>query len=133
MLIRTPVKTEKRHRRQPRGTSSRAVVPLTLASAAYDADRWTLTLAFGRAIEIGALDVEQVTVLDGAVNGMAFRGTGDPGPQLLTPTTVEVALIDIGEFTGGGVRMTATAATGIVADDDGGTWAGVTDLALPFG
>jgi hypothetical protein len=71
-------------------------------------------------------------VKDGAFNGMAFRGTSDPGPQLLNPTTVKVWLIDIGEFTGGGVLLSATGATGIVADDDGGTWAGVTDLGLPY-
>jgi hypothetical protein len=30
------------------------------------------------------------------------------------------------------VTLTATALTGIVAVDDGGTWAGVSELGLPF-
>jgi hypothetical protein len=33
---------------------------------------------------------------------------------------------------GPGTELTATSATGIVAVDDGGTWAGVSDLSMPF-
>jgi len=44
---------------------------------------------------------------------------------------VEITLVPIGTASGA-LRISATAASGIVAVDDGGTWAGVTDLGLPF-
>ena len=36
------------------------------------------------------------------------------------------------DWSSGDISLTASAGTGIVAENDGGTWAGVTDLALPF-
>jgi hypothetical protein len=38
----------------------------------------------------------------------------------------------IGEAEIGAVTLTATAETGIVAVDDGGTWAGAVNQTLPF-
>ena len=52
--------------------------------------------------------------------------------EMLSPDTVTLVCITDGEFTGAGVTMTATGATGIVAADDGTPWAGVTELGLPF-
>jgi hypothetical protein len=46
--------------------------------------------------------------------------------------TVKLILQVIGGASGGRVLLTATALTGIVAAGDGGTWAGVTELELPY-
>ena len=55
------------------------------------------------------------------------------GPAtVVNPTTIQVFLEQIGSPTVSDVELTATAATGIVATDDGGTWPGVTALVLPF-
>jgi len=45
---------------------------------------------------------------------------------------VSVNLQVVGEPTGALTTLTASAATGIVAVDDGGTWAGTTNTELPF-
>jgi hypothetical protein len=50
----------------------------------------------------------------------------------LSPTTLRVFLAGIAEWIGEGVTISVSAANGIVAADDGGAWAGATDLALPF-
>ena len=52
--------------------------------------------------------------------------------ELVNPTTVRVALNAIGGAMTPGVHLTAGAANGIVAADDGGAWAGVVELALPW-
>jgi hypothetical protein len=86
-------------------------------------------LTFDRPIDIAGIQVDQVSVAVASVN-QTFRGTG--APLVVSPTAVRVSLVSIGPQSGTGVRLTATAATGIVAVDDGGTWSGVTNLTLPF-
>ena len=43
-----------------------------------------------------------------------------------------MSLVEVGPYAGFGHRLTASAATGIVAVDDGGTWAGIVDQSLPY-
>ena len=105
-------------------------MPLTLVSAAYDNDSVTLTLTFDRAIDIAGLVGGDVIVNDADITGNLYEATG---PATLTsPTTVRIELNGVGEATGTGVRLSAGSANGIVAEDDGGTWAGVADVELPF-
>jgi hypothetical protein len=54
------------------------------------------------------------------------------GAFLVTPTTVEIFLVDPTPASGTGTTLAVTAASGIVAIDDGGTWTGVAGLPLPF-
>jgi hypothetical protein len=45
---------------------------------------------------------------------------------------VQFSLNRIGSASESGEHLFASATSGIVAVNDGGTWAGVTDLALPY-
>ena len=106
--------------------------PLTLAAADLEFDGGgdrVLRLTFDRAIDVADLDGSQITVEDTAETGFIFAGT--VAVALPTPQSVVVGLTPTGSAEGP-TDVTATASTGIVAADDGGTWAGVTDLELPF-
>ena len=117
--------------RKRRGASATVpAVELTLVSATYEKDNTSLTLGFDRAISIGAFDGTAIVLDDDAYLSMKFDGTA--GAALVNPTTVQIFLSDIGSPTTTGVKLTASALTGIVAVDDGGTWAGGTELELPF-
>ena len=109
-----------------------AVVPvaLVLVSATYDYTGPTLTLVFDRAVEIGGFSGSAIGVEDAQEN--FFRYTGDGGAELLGPATVRITLVPFDDATGTGVRLNASALSGIVAVDDGGTWAGASALGLPF-
>jgi hypothetical protein len=122
----------RRHRRiKPRAeTQAPPPAALTLVAAAYDNDSVTLTLTFDRAIDIAGIVGGDVIVNDADITGNLYEATG---PATLTsPTTVRIELNGVGEATGTGVRLSAGSANGIVAEDDGGTWAGVADVELPF-
>jgi hypothetical protein len=51
----------------------------------------------------------------------------------ITPSEVRMAAQIVEAYAGPDVLQAASAVNGIVAVDDGGTWAGVTQLALPLG
>ena len=61
---------------------------------------------------------------------LSFDATG--GATITTPDTIVLALTEIGVSTGPGQTFSASADTGIVAVDDGGTWAGAVNQGLPF-
>jgi hypothetical protein len=103
---------------------------LVLAAAVYDKDAPFVDLAFDRAIDIDAMDVTQVLVDDDTFTGS--RLVGFETPVLVAATTVRVPLNPIDGAMHPDIHLTTTGGTGIVAVDDGGTWAGVSDLALPF-
>ena len=105
-------------------------VPLTLVSASYDPAEVFLTLVFDRAVNIGAYDGSGIRVDDDVFNVLEYNGTG--GATLTGPATVLVTLSDDGNPPTGAPSLNASNASGIVAVDDGGTWAGATNLPLPF-
>ena len=105
-------------------------VALVLVSASFDTDDFSVVLAFDRAVDASALDAAQITLDDGVYAAGSFVGSGPA--TVINPTTIKVFLEEIGGPTVPDVELSATAATGIVATDDGGTWAGVTALVLPF-
>ncbi len=117
-----------RVRRKRRAIGSPGPVALMLVAAEFDPSV-SVTLTFDRDIDITSLVASAVIVND-APEAIAYRGDG-PG-TLLTPRKVVIALVEDGGQGGPVVTLTAGAGNGIVADDDGGTWAGVTDVALPF-
>ncbi|MDB5321549.1 MAG: hypothetical protein JWN40_3180 [Phycisphaerales bacterium] len=106
-------------------------VALTLVSAAYDQDAGTVTLAFDRAIDAAGFQGAQIALADGVFSGGTYEGAVG-APTIVNPTTISIALEEIGPAPLPSVTLSATALTGIVAVDDGGTWAGATNLVLPF-
>ena len=104
-------------------------MPLTLVAAEFGEATW-VRLTFDRPINIAALVGPQVTIDDAPIT--EFRWAGTATATLLGPAIVRIDVALAGPASGPGTTLTASAATGIVAVDDGGTWAGVSDLPLPF-
>jgi hypothetical protein len=125
----TPAKRRVGRRRRQGVPSSPAPAGLTLVAATYDPDT-SVDLTFDRPIDVGAFDGAAVVVEDGEIVGAKYDGQG--GATLLNPTTVRISLLEVGPPDGPPVTLSASAANGIVAADDGGAWAGVTGLVLPF-
>jgi hypothetical protein len=128
-----PFKTAKRRvprKRRAPGATPPGPATLTLIAATYDTGTLTLSLTFDRAVNIDALDGAAITVDDPVFHEASYPGDG--GAVLVTPDTVEIALGLPLAPTGTVQTLTATAANGIVAVDDGGTWPGVVEVALPF-
>jgi hypothetical protein len=119
-----------RHRSQPAQQAVAAPVALALVAAYYDGDAPGVHLIFDRAIDVSGLVLSAFTVLDGP-DFIHFAGTGTP--FMVGPSEVLVFLHNAGSASGSEVLLTAGAANGIAAVDDGGTWEGATALELPFG
>ena len=105
---------------------------LNLVSAAYDETGLTLTLVFDRALDaMVGFAASQVSVNDGSFNMGLYRGTGEG--TFVSPTTIQVALVRTSDAAEAPVTLSATALTLVrAADGDRGTWAGATDLGLPY-
>jgi hypothetical protein len=126
-----PFKTVKpRVHRKRRLVMTPAPAALMLVAASFDTVGVTALLTFDRAVDASGFVADQVTVIDGVTNASKYGGVG--AATVISPTTIRVALDWIDDGPLGAVTLTATGLTGIVAVDDGGTWAGVTDLVLPF-
>jgi hypothetical protein len=131
MLLPAPPLVLRKPRKRfpvPKKPNVAPAAPLVLVSATYDRPA-SVDLTFDRAIDVSGIDPAALLVWDGEF-GFEYQGDGEV--ELLSPTTVRVLLNGIAEWTGEGVTMSVGADNGIVASDDGGMWAGVTDLALPF-
>jgi hypothetical protein len=121
-----------RRRRKPGGATQAPPAALVLVAASYDEIEGLLLLTFDRAVSVdGFVGGAAIVVRDGAFNLTAYQAAAD-GASVEAPDQVLIVLTPTGAASGGDVEMTATAASGIVAVDDGGTWAGVTGLLLPF-
>jgi hypothetical protein len=122
-----------RHRAREHASTAEATPPpvaLTLGGATYDTDDFSVVLTFDRAVDASGLNAAAVTLEDGEFAAGSFVGSGPA--TVIGPTTIRVFLEEIGGPSVPDVELTATAMTGIVAVDDGGTWEGVTGLVLPF-
>ena len=103
---------------------------LVLVSASYDDTIPMVFLVFDRAVDASVFVVGAVTVIDGSIAPGVYGGAGAFGIE--SPTTLSVVLERLGDAPVGPVTLSATALSGLTAVDDGGTWAGVTDVGLPF-
>jgi hypothetical protein len=133
MLLFPSARFQKRHanvQRTPPGAPPTPPATLVLVSASYDENVAVLTLTFDRAIDASGLSAAQITVYDGSFNSDAYAGSG--AAMILSPTTIQIALVITGPASVAPVTMTASALSGIVAVHDGGTWAGVSELGLPY-
>ena len=128
MILINPVPFVPKPKRA-RGTPTPPPAALTLVAATYLEKEW-VQLTFDRAIDIAAIDPTQIVIDDDQFSGWKLGGLS--GATLVDPVTVQVPLDRIDNSSEAGVHLFATASSGIVASDDGGTWAGVSELALPF-
>lgn len=126
LVLLFPAANFRKPRAKPTATPP---APLVLVSASFDPDGPEVYLTFDRAIDISGLVVAQFAVADGP-DGHTLIGAFTP--LLVAPNEVQVLMQITGAASGDGVLLTASAANGIVAVDDGGTWAGVSDLAMPW-
>ena len=101
-----------------------------MLSAAYDSGEPALWLVFDRAVNIAAINTAAFILEDAQFNNFRYDGGG--GAELTGPETLKVLLVEVDNASGSGVKLSVAAGNGVVAVDDGGTWAGVSDLALPF-
>ena len=104
-------------------------VALMLVSASFDAGLVILRLNFDRPINISGLSAGQLIVNDHDTDTQ-YGGQG--AGMLIDPTTVDVEMTELQSMGFPDTRLTTIGPSGIVAVDDGGTWAGVVDLLLPF-
>ncbi|HEV2292656.1 MAG TPA: hypothetical protein VGR35_02300 [Tepidisphaeraceae bacterium] len=102
---------------------------LNLVAAELDLGGPWVTLTFDRAIDVAGF-VGSAIVVEDETAGTTFQGIVPA--TLIGPTAVRIDLTDFDPYSGAGSFLTASAGTGIVAVDDGGMWAGVTELVLPF-
>jgi hypothetical protein len=116
-------------RKPPLHRARTAPVALTLVAATWE-ESPSVTLVFDRPVDVSGIDVTLVRV---DIASLGFTYVGFQTPVVVTPTTVQILLTGVAEYAGPGVILNAAAGNGVVAADDGGTWAGVADLALPFG
>jgi hypothetical protein len=101
-----------------------------LVAAYYDENVGVLRLQFDRAINIAALNGAAITVRDGTWDQTTYNGVSDV--SVIDPQTIDLTLVPVGSWSVNEETLTATAHSGIVAVNDGGTWPGVTNLTLPF-
>jgi len=102
---------------------------LVLESAVYNWGSNWVRLTFDRAIDISAMNVAAISVANKTDTDTIYGGTGTP--TAVSATTVQASLTPTGATTSGANNLlTVTASNGIAAEDDGGTWAGVTDYVL---
>jgi hypothetical protein len=130
MFVPSVPKFRKRYKPLKRKGAEAPPVAIVLASATYDIETESVILTFDRAVDASAYDPAAITVQDGEFAVGLFVGSGPA--TVVNPTTIQVFLEQIGSPTVSDVELSATAASGIVAVDDGAAWAGVTGLALPW-
>jgi hypothetical protein len=129
MLIIPPPKRKKKAPAPPQGATRPPAVALTLASAAFDADAAVLNLAFDRAIDVAGIIASRFVIHDGP-GFHAWTGNGEV--TLTGPNAVQLRLVQTGDDSGPETLLDVGAGNGIVAVDDGGTWAGAAGLVLPW-
>lgn len=130
MLVLPPVPFRRRRGRVKTAPVPPPGAPLMLVSADYNESDATLTLQFDRAVNIAALNGAAITVRDGSIDNAIYNGIS--AVSMIDPRTIYLTLVSVGPYNIPGVTLTVTAQSGIAAANDGGTWAGATNLAVPF-
>jgi hypothetical protein len=126
-LLMFPAKAPVRRRRKGVQFSGPPAGPM-LVGVSYEASG-AMQLRFDRAVDVSGADTTKIVVSDASL-GQMLRGTGAAGQQ--TGEDAIVFLEPVGPSVGTGVRLSASVGNGIVAIDNGGAWAGVSDVEIPF-
>ena len=103
-----------------------------MVSANYNDGTAEVILVFDREIDVSAFVGGQITLDDGQFTFTTYLANAAPFQD--GPTTLRLPLDNSGSSSISDVRLTASALTGIVAVDDGGTWPGTggAGVLLPF-
>jgi hypothetical protein len=129
MVSIPPPKYRKRRRAKAKANQPTPPgAPLVLVSASWEVGG-SVTVTFDRAVDLSGVVPGALVVNDGPT-GFTYQGTSVLDHP--TPETAVVECSGVSEYEGPGVVLNVSAESGIVAVDDGGTWAGVTDLELPY-
>jgi hypothetical protein len=102
-----------------------------LVSATYQSGALMVVMQFNKAIDISEFDGGELELDDGTFNHRSYVA-GDAA-TLVNATTMQVGLASLFGDSEPGVFLTVSGDSGIVAVDGSGEWAGVNELALPFG
>jgi hypothetical protein len=102
---------------------------VVLTKAIYNSSGLFIELTFDRAINSSGLNGSQIRV-DDQLQGHWYLATGTV--IVLSPTSLRIFLTLGGSTSGPADLLNVSAGNGIVAVNDGGAWAGVTNLAMPF-
>jgi hypothetical protein len=125
----TIAKPRMHHKRRSAAPPSTATLVLVQAIYPVEGVGGAIDLVFDREISIEGLDGTQIIVKDGVITGMinnvAFGERQDA-------QTVRLFLQGLEDYSVPNQLLDATGDSGIVAVDDGGTWAGVVELGLPW-
>ena len=89
----------------------------------------SITITFDRYIDIAAINPGAVRVVDGVTTLMSYVGSS---AIAFGPGTVKIFCTSTGSVPAGTQILNAGANSGIVAVNDGGTWAGAVNVGLPF-
>ena len=112
--------------RKPAKVAEPPVIPMTLVGAVYQ-NQSAVRLTFDQAIDTSTVIADGFNVFDGDAQKQ-FIGTSY---SLVTPNTIAIELIIIGEYLGAGVVLYADESNGIKSVS-GAAWDGVSGLGLPF-
>jgi hypothetical protein len=129
MLIPLPPKSHRRRVRLKATAANPPPTALTLVEASFDTvDGVYLRLTFDRAIDASGLNGSAIQL---GVNEFGYLYDATGPFEMYAPETINILMVQIGGYEGDDI-LNATSASGIVAVDDGGAWAGVTDITLPY-
>jgi hypothetical protein len=130
-MLSAPITKTKTRRIAEKRSAAPPAPPLTLVlvAASYDPDGLELFLMFDRAVDISAIDLAAFGVVDG-LNGRRLAASGVAA--YTDPTQPVLLLSVIGDYLGADTLLNVSEGNGIVAVDDGGSWAGASGLVLPF-
>jgi hypothetical protein len=103
---------------------------VVLQAASYAPGLAIVTLTFDRPVVLGSVITSSIVVNDPVTQNEQFMGSG---PAVAYGANgIQVALIFSGSTSGSQVRMSVGNTNGIAAVNDGGKFAGVSELVLPF-
>jgi hypothetical protein len=115
--------------RKRRGAQAPVATGPVLLAASYAPGDLILSLTFDRAVDVSAIVPGQLIVVDGEQD-IEWGGTAEAWQD--SPESLSMIMIENGEYTGEGTKLTVTSSSGIVAAEGGAAFAGVSDVELPY-
>jgi hypothetical protein len=129
MLVARPIIFRKRRARITQPDPAPVGTGPVLVAASFDVGTMLVSLTFDVPIDVTGLVMNEVVVFDGNL-GVEWGGTAEFSQP--TPQSLEMVMIEQGEYVGEGYKLSAVDGAGIKSLDGGVAWAGVTDVVLPF-